>query len=659
MDLSCKECLPLHAGAWKYSWLIDLERLELQHWKCRTCKLLYDALSALLGPAFVVVFGYIMFPVRGEEDNGTLRVDMHPPRYSPIDSSVAVCQLRIYTTPGAVTPWKFIGQAHHIDQESLSVTALTVIKGWLGSCLTRDGPHVNCAMERDTVLPKRVILIGPDKTDEIKLYIPSKGQTGRYVALSHCWGGSTPTMTTRNNLDQFITDKIPVPLPKTFADAVVTTRALGVRYLWIDSLCIIQDSPDDWSDQAPCMASIYGNAHVVIAADAAEDSRQGFLDHPNRRFNRAVPILYAGMTKGNEVWIRERGRLGYQLAFHGWSKKADLPNKQDLAHELEMRAKYWPPMGHNPSGEIIPSVYIQHGIDEIMDTLGKVRRELEDVTSKLSTRGWVFQERALSPRTLHFGEYEIGWEYLSIISCECSATSQRYRRTESLLKRAPLKMLWTEVVAEYTQMDLTVAEDRLAALAGLASVRPEAIESQRYVAGMWEWTLTDHILWYVENKRDGGGLLKHYIAPTWSWASITGPVSYKYDKKGHFKVLSINCQPQGPSLFGDCRDGAYIVIAGLLVPVAVDFNSWSIRPSAAKISGKGRGGRAGDRRAGDRQTPPPSIYFDTTARQYAMKQVKDQESFAFFIVSNGWEPPHGLLLMTCNSGQGPQPDPDL
>jgi hypothetical protein len=535
-------------------------------------------------------------------------------------------------------------------------------------------------MEKNTVLPKRVILIGPEETDYIKLYIPSNGQTGRYVALSHCWGGSTPIMTTKNNLEQFIANKIPVPLPKTFDDAVVTTRALGIRYLWIDSLCIIQDSPEDWSDQAPRMASIYGNAHVVIAADAAADSSQRFLDHPNRRFNRAVPIPYEGMTKGNEIWIRERGRLGYQLAFHGWSEKALLPSKNDLAWALKKRAKgakvrgaygivnspFWPShlwqsMGHIPSdipsGEILASVFTKNDVDKVMDTLRKACREREDVTSKLSTRGWVFQERALSPRTLHFGEFEIGWECFSIISCECSATSQRYRRSASLLKQARIKMPWADVVTEYTRMGLTVAEDRLAALAGLASVRSESMKSQRYVAGMWERDLTDHIPWYVvENTRDRGGLLMHYIAPTWSWASVTGHVSYGNQTSyvGHFKVLSINCQPQGSSLFGDCREGAYTVVTGLLVPVAVDFNSWSIRPSAAKISGKSKG-----RRLRNYGTSRPHILFDTMARQYAAKQVRDQDSFAFFIVNKGPQAPHGLLLMTRNSGENPQPDPDL
>jgi hypothetical protein len=96
----CEECHLLHTGSWKHSWPIAVVRLEMQQWKCRTCKLLYDGISAFLGPAFVAVFSYIMFPDRDEEDDGTLRVDLHPPMQSPIHQSVKVCRLRIYTAPG-------------------------------------------------------------------------------------------------------------------------------------------------------------------------------------------------------------------------------------------------------------------------------------------------------------------------------------------------------------------------------------------------------------------------------------------------------------------------------------------------------------------------------------------------------------------------------
>jgi hypothetical protein len=206
-------------------------------------------------------------------------------------------------------------------------------------------------------------------------------------------------------------------------------------------------------------------------------------------------------------------------------------------------------------------------------------------------------------------------------------------------------MPWRDVVTEYTRMNLTVAEDRLVALSGLASVRSEYMKSQRYVAGMWERNLTDHIPWYLKNTSNRGGL-KHYIAPTWSWASTTEPVFYGNETSyvSDFKVLSINCQPRGTSLFGDCREGAYIVIKGLLVPLAADFGSLLIRPSAAKTLPA---------------TWRPSILFDTRARAHDLRMLRSQESFAFFIVNRGPEVPHGLLLMTRNYREDLQLDQGL
>jgi hypothetical protein len=120
------------------------------------------------------------------------------------------------------------------------------------------------------------------------------------VALSHCWGGSTPIITIMANISKFM-KRIPTPLPKVFADAVAVTRALGIQYLWINSLYIIQDSREDWSNQAPHMASVYGSAYITIAADAASNSSQGFLNYLNRQLSAPVSVTYEGITEENLI----------------------------------------------------------------------------------------------------------------------------------------------------------------------------------------------------------------------------------------------------------------------------------------------------------------------------------------------------------------------
>ena len=81
-------------------------------------------------------------------------------------------------------------------------------------------------------------------------------------------------------------------IPKTFQDAVLITRKLGYRYLWIDSLCIIQDSASDWQIESVKMADIYFNAVVNISADASPRSDSGIFatsNHVRPRFKQ-LPI---------------------------------------------------------------------------------------------------------------------------------------------------------------------------------------------------------------------------------------------------------------------------------------------------------------------------------------------------------------------------------
>jgi Heterokaryon incompatibility protein (HET) len=108
-------------------------------------------------------------------------------------------------------------------------------------------------------------------------FIESGGQTGRYVALTHCWGSSKPNRTESSTYQKHLSGMPFKSLPKTFQDAVTVTRALDVPFLWIDSLCIIQDSIEGWENECQKMPGIYTNSVVTIAGPAAAGCRVGFL----------------------------------------------------------------------------------------------------------------------------------------------------------------------------------------------------------------------------------------------------------------------------------------------------------------------------------------------------------------------------------------------
>ncbi|KAK1837581.1 het domain-containing protein [Colletotrichum chrysophilum] len=231
------------------------------------------------------------------------------------------------------------------------------------------------------VLPTRLVMLhdsrpqgdlGPGAPLEIRLIETSSiAQTFeddmRYIALSHCWGSPDVAawmiQTTTETIGEF-SQSIPWGgLTKTFQDAMLVAKHIGIRYIWIDSLCIVQDDAQDWALEASRMASVYENAHLTISAMGATDGRQGLF-----------------INTGSEPILRRH------------------------VHEIKLPGLQYP-------------IYVRrnasYGISESPDP-----RELTEMP--LLYRGWVFQERILSSRILHFTEIELNFEDArGRSSCEC------------------------------------------------------------------------------------------------------------------------------------------------------------------------------------------------------------------------------------------------
>lgn len=155
------------------------------------------------------------------------------------------------------------------DKQASLPATLDVVRAWYAST---DGDFRIEAPSRG-LLPKRLLHVGSLEEPTLKLVetATTANFTGPYFTLSHCWGSGIQQRLTEGNYDAF-SSSIPVEtLSQTFQDAIYIVRFLGVAYLWIDALCIIQDSAPDWNEQAPLMAQIYGNASCCIAATRAAD----------------------------------------------------------------------------------------------------------------------------------------------------------------------------------------------------------------------------------------------------------------------------------------------------------------------------------------------------------------------------------------------------
>ena len=133
-------------------------------------------------------------------------------------------------------------------------------------------------------LPTRVLDVGKSNelgdVDTIQLIATDEKQA-QYVVLSHCWGppedaARVKTTTTKSLATHSVGIRVE-ELPRNFQDAIVVTRNLNVRYLWIDSLCIIQDLASDWDEEAGKMGDYYERAAITISALCSPSSHTGFL----------------------------------------------------------------------------------------------------------------------------------------------------------------------------------------------------------------------------------------------------------------------------------------------------------------------------------------------------------------------------------------------
>lgn len=227
-----------------------------------------------------------------------------------------------------------------------STTSLNLVKQWIETCTAS---HTYCSQARKHILPTRLIDVEPQEI-ECSARLVSSGVLGsktKYLTLSYRWGGRSSFVLRRSNLDAMMRSIDVAILPRTIAEAINITKRLGYRYLWIDSLCIIQDSQEDWLMEAPQMGQVYSNSTLTLAATAGTDSETG------------------------------------------------LCAERYLIFELPCRILDTPMGGLHVMGNITPA---------LVDGL----RNIDD--APLNQRGWVLQERLLSSRILNFMSKNPVWE---------------------------------------------------------------------------------------------------------------------------------------------------------------------------------------------------------------------------------------------------------
>lgn len=360
-----------------------------------------------------------------------------------------------------------------------SPSSFAVARRWLRDC---EEHHPNCRHEHLSVaskaLPRRLVDVGPrDELATCQLFLPSKSSNRvEYLTLSHKWGGALVYKLTKATLESMLQGISLDDLPLTFQHAILITRNLGYRYLWIDSLCIIQDDVDDWAFESTTMSRIYSNSVLTIAALWGNNSHTGCYVERNPLVTEDCHI---GEWEHGEVVVRPDGLL------RGYNVTLVKPNP-------------------------------------------------------LLDRGWVLQERFLSPRTLYYGPWELFWECgeysLSEKKPESNMTRwkiETIRNRFRTIKKPPdldstksqqnpelknIYKIWTEIRANYWSSQLTHHSDSLVAISGVTTWIQQR-SGMQFVSGLCKDFFLRELLWKVNN---GDGTSRSTLSPTWSWASVEG-----------------------------------------------------------------------------------------------------------------------------------------
>lgn len=389
-------------------------------------------------------------------------------------------------------------------------TVMDLANQWLKSCITKSSGHENCiTSRRGAFRPTRLLDVSGGT---VRLSLKSERiEQEPYCALSYCWGTSGQVILTASNEEKFSLSIEFNTLQKTIKDAIKVTRSLGIRYIWVDSLCIIQsgDNGNDWVFHSTQMSEIYANCILNLSADRASTVKEGFL--------------------GPRTW------------------PAILPVFDDGVSDLS-----------TPQPKCV--ITFQNVTDMAL------------ATEPLGSRAWVFSERILSPRTLHFGSGEMFWECSGCIvaseSCPkgfyTSSINHIYANFE--LSDAPFYKVegWIQILTNYSLLSLTMPEsDKLVALAGVGRLYEERTKNT-LVAGILKDTLPQSLLWErrpAETKRS-----PTYRAPSWSWANVDGPLNFyqSRDLFGRWKnvseVLDVWAKPvEGHDHLGQIEDGAITI----------------------------------------------------------------------------------------------------
>ncbi|KAK3995233.1 heterokaryon incompatibility protein-domain-containing protein [Cladorrhinum sp. PSN332] len=443
---------------------------------------------------------------------------------------------------------------------------------YLETCLAS---HSSACSPAKVSLPTRLISLTASSPPTIHLtlthHLPCSST--RYTALSHCWGPAhlQPLTTTSTTLPSRLASISWDAIPRTFQDAIRFTLFLNINYIWIDSLCIVQDDADDWAKESMRMCDIYSGAFLTIAAGSAGDGRGGLYLRDEADLLRIALGKKQFEEPGSESEPESRF-----VEFIGVKSIAGHPRTETGAGEEDNSA--WP----------------------------------------LFERGWVLQERMMSPRVVYFLKDEVAWECAGDpdddegtgVLCECGVMERegdldlggmdggRKKEHAMVLMNGGQRlagMEWRRLVQMYSCLKLSFGHDKLPALSGMAKQmlgRKKKNDTEvRYLAGLWSDELCSDLLWVrwalrsgyhleVQAESEGNGVggqtSEQQRGPSWSWVKMNVRVVFpegvqrkvNVKKREYYRVLDVSTVLQTVDPTGKVSGGS-LTVEGQLFDVQV------------------------------------------------------------------------------------------
>lgn len=375
-----------------------------------------------------------------------------------------------------------------------SKETVVTIKSWLRECFTT---HAECQQLQSRNRPSDTSELGPRRLlhvsgiaahPQVRLQQnSSSGSLSEYAALSYCWGGDQAVKLKDSVVDSWMKDIPYEQFPQTIKDAIQVTMALGLQYLWIDALCIIQDSDQDKAEQISRMAEIYEQAYITISAARATAVPDGFLHD-----------RYMAGEKGFRIpFTCEDGQKSAVILWQGREPDA------------------WEPIDRRSwclQKSILSPRVLEYGTHNVRWHCARSRAD----ESQLRYDGWVGHSKTFA---------QLNMSHPLTSSIDWMGLGESYKFVQA----------WQTLVSHYTRRGLGWYQDKLLAISAIAR-KMSKTTGKHYIAGLWMEYLGELLLWHPNHGPDAKEKpCRHatYVAPSWSWGSFSGEIDFSFGSTLH------------------------------------------------------------------------------------------------------------------------------